>query len=211
MLNARLRHTGLCKRTGVASKSACHSDLISELCNQAWVEQISLSATGYYRTPGIAYDHSLGQGTPFFYYAYGAAITEVSVNTLTGENIRLGRVDILHDVGNSLIPAIDKGQVEGAFAQGIGWLSTEELRTHSDGRLPTHSPSTYKSRLWEICQRLSGQLLENPHSTMLSMAQRPWGSTPFILAISLVTALQHALSTPDRLAPIQMPCTSSKF
>ncbi|MEC8276334.1 MAG: xanthine dehydrogenase molybdopterin binding subunit [Myxococcota bacterium] len=181
-----------------------------ELCNQAWVEQISLSATGYYRTPGIAYDHSVGQGTPFFYFAYGAAITEVSVNTLTGE-YRITRVDILHDVGESLIPAIDKGQVEGAFAQGIGWLSTEELRTHNDGRLLTHSPSTYKIPAFgDLPKDFRVNLLKNAPQNNVIHGSKAVGEPPFVLAISLVTALQHALSTPDRLVPIQMPCTSEQ-
>ena len=97
-----------------------------------------ISAAGYYSTPGIAYDHAAGQGTPFFYFAYGAAVTEVEVSCLTGE-YRVLRTDILHDAGDSLVPSIDLGQVEGAYVQGLGWLSNEEVLFNTDGRLLTSS------------------------------------------------------------------------
>jgi xanthine dehydrogenase large subunit len=102
-----------------------------------------LSSTGYYATPKLHYDGKLHQGRPFFYFAYGASVSEVEVDTLTGE-YRLRRVDILHDVGESLNPAIDLGQIEGGFVQGMGWLTTEELYWDGQGRLRTHAPSTYK-------------------------------------------------------------------
>jgi xanthine dehydrogenase large subunit len=178
-----------------------------ELCTQAWVEQISLSTTGYYRTPGIAYDHAIGQGTPFFYFAYGGAVTEVAVNTLTGE-YRIVRVDILHDVGDSLSPDIDRGQVEGAFAQGVGWLSTEELCTHQDGRLLTHSPSTYKiPSFGDMPSDFRVQLLKNAPQGNVIHGSKAVGEPPFVLGISLVSALQHALSTNENLAHLKIPCT----
>jgi xanthine dehydrogenase large subunit len=102
-----------------------------------------LSSTGYYATPKLHYDTKLHQGRPFFYFAYGASVSEVEVDTLTGE-YRLRRVDILHDCGTSLNPAIDLGQIEGGFVQGMGWLTTEELWWDREGRLRTHAPSTYK-------------------------------------------------------------------
>jgi xanthine dehydrogenase large subunit len=105
--------------------------------------QVSLSSTGYYRTPKLHYDTKIHQGRPFFYFAYGASVSEVEVDTLTGE-YRLRRADVLHDVGQSLNPAIDLGQIEGGFVQGMGWLTTEELWWDSAGRLRTHAPSTYK-------------------------------------------------------------------
>ena len=115
----------------------------SEVAKLAWVKQVSLSATGYYATPGIEYDPKKGRGRPFFYFAFGGCVSEVEVNGLTGES-RVRRVDILHDVGNPLAPLIDKGQVEGAFVQGMGWLTCEEVIYSGDGRLLTHGPSTYK-------------------------------------------------------------------
>ncbi|WP_373504561.1 xanthine dehydrogenase molybdopterin binding subunit, partial [Aestuariivirga sp.] len=106
---------------------------------QAYMARVHLSAAGFYKTPKIHWDRARGQGRPFFYYAYGASVSEVSIDTLTGEYM-VDRADILHDVGKSLNPAIDKGQVEGAYVQGMGWLTTEELWWDAKGRLRTHAP-----------------------------------------------------------------------
>ena len=114
-----------------------------EVAKLAHRARVSLSSTGYYSTPKIHYDTKTHQGRPFYYFAYGAALSEVEVDTLTGE-YRLRRVDILHDAGQSLNPAIDLGQVEGGFVQGMGWLTTEELWWDDKGHLRTHAPSTYK-------------------------------------------------------------------
>ena len=111
--------------------------------DSCYLGRVSLSATGFYATPKIHWDKQRSRGRPFFYYAYGAAVTEVAVDLLTGEN-RILRTDILHDVGRSLNPAIDIGQIEGGFVQGAGWLTTEELVWDDAGRLRTHAPSTYK-------------------------------------------------------------------
>jgi xanthine dehydrogenase large subunit len=115
----------------------------AEVAGMAYQARISLSSTGYYKTPKIVWDRVKGEGRPFFYFAYGAAVTEVVIDTLTGEN-RILRTDILHDTGASLNPALDIGQVEGAYVQGAGWLTTEELVWDGKGRLRTHAPSTYK-------------------------------------------------------------------
>ena len=109
----------------------------------AYMDRVSLSATGFYKTPKIVWDRIEGEGRPFFYFAYGAAVTEVVIDTLTGEN-RILRTDILHDCGASLNPALDIGQIEGGYVQGAGWLTTEELVWDDKGRLRTHAPSTYK-------------------------------------------------------------------
>jgi len=114
----------------------------AELAKACVLERISLSSTGYYRTPGITWDRATKTGRPFFYFAYGAACSEVLIDTTTGE-MRLEAVDILHDCGRSLNPAIDIGQIEGGFVQGLGWLTTEELVFDREGRLRTHAPSTY--------------------------------------------------------------------
>src|SRR5690349_19998395 len=102
-----------------------------------------MSATGFYRTPDLHYDRVAGRGRPFHYFAFGAAVTEVELSGLTGEH-RLRRVDILHDVGDSLVPTIDVGQIEGRFVQGLGWVTMEEVIFDDTGRLVTHSPDTYK-------------------------------------------------------------------
>ena len=115
----------------------------AEVVNAAYQARVPLSATGFYKTPDIAWDRDKGQGRPFYYFAYGAALTEVVVDTLTGEN-RILRTDIVHDVGASLNPALDVGQIEGGFVQGAGWLTMEELVWDDAGRLRTHAPSTYK-------------------------------------------------------------------
>src|SRR6185295_421614 len=114
------------------------------LVQEAYMARVQLWADGFYATPGLHWNRDMLQGRPFFYFAYGAAVSEVVVDTLTGES-RLLRADVLHDVGRSLNPAIDIGQVEGAFIQGMGWLTTEELKWHpQSGLLTTHAPSTYK-------------------------------------------------------------------
>ncbi len=110
---------------------------------QVYFARISLSASGFYKTPKISWDAATGRGRPFYYFAYGAACAEVTLDLLTGENT-IDRVDILHDAGESLNPSIDIGQIEGAFVQGAGWLTTEELVWDTQGRLRTHAPSTYK-------------------------------------------------------------------
>ena len=115
----------------------------NELVKQAFLNRIQLSAAGFYKTPKIHWDRSKGRGHAFYYYAYGAACSEVSIDTLTGEYV-VERADILHDTGRSLNRAIDIGQVEGGFIQGMGWLTTEELWWDGKGRLRTHAPSTYK-------------------------------------------------------------------
>jgi xanthine dehydrogenase large subunit len=115
----------------------------AQLVMEAYLGRISLSSTGYYRTPKIHYDRATASGRPFLYFAYGAAVSEVEIDTLTGE-YRLRQVDILHDAGRSINPAIDLGQIEGGFVQGAGWLTSEELWWDKQGALRTHAPSTYK-------------------------------------------------------------------
>src|SRR5690606_8506970 len=113
------------------------------VCDEAYRQRIPLFAHGYYRTPGIHFDARLGRGRPFHYFAYGAAVSEVEIDGFTGA-YRLLRTDILQDVGRSISPIVDRGQVEGAFIQGVGWLTLEELRWDDKGRLATGGASTYK-------------------------------------------------------------------
>ena len=114
-----------------------------ELAKLCCLERVSLSATGFYRTPDIHWDAEAMRGQPFFYFSYGAAVAEVVVDTLTGEH-RCLRADLVQDCGRSLNPAVDRGQIEGAFVQGLGWLTCEELWWDAEGRLRTVGPSTYK-------------------------------------------------------------------
>ncbi|MEM8540593.1 MAG: xanthine dehydrogenase molybdopterin binding subunit [Pseudomonadota bacterium] len=163
---------------------------------QAYLARIQLSAAGFYKTPDIHWDRAAGKGRPFYYYAYGAACSEVSIDTLTGE-YRVERTDILHDVGRSINPAIDKGQVEGAFIQGMGWLTTEELWWSEDGQLRTHAPSTYKIPLASDRPRIFNVKLadwsENRELTI--KRSKAVGEPPFMLSISVLEALSMAVAS----------------
>ncbi len=180
---------------------------VAKLC---WVKQISLSSTGFYRTPGIHYDASKGRGTPFYYFAYGAAVVEVELNGLTGEH-RLRRVDILHDVGDSLVPSIDRGQVEGAFIQGYGWLTCEEVLFDGTGRLLTTGPSTYKIPAVGECPRdFRVHLLDRAPQPGTIHGSKAVGEPPFMLGIGAVTALRQAVAAfgPERVeVELALPAT----
>jgi xanthine dehydrogenase large subunit len=167
-----------------------------ELVWQAYMARISLSATGFYRTPKIHWDRSAGCGRPFYYFAYGAAVSEVAVDTLTGE-YKVERVDILHDVGASLNPAIDRGQIEGGFVQGMGWLTTEELWWDGEGRLRTHAPSTYKIPACSDRPRIFNVvLLENARNREETIFRsKAVGEPPLMLAISVLHALSDAIAS----------------
>ncbi|MDX1737019.1 MAG: molybdopterin cofactor-binding domain-containing protein, partial [Alphaproteobacteria bacterium] len=179
-------------RVRVGNEEIAFKDLVK----QAYLARVSLSSTGYYATPKIHYDRENCKGRPFYYFAYGAAVTEVLLDTLTGEN-KLTRVDIIHDVGKSLNPAIDLGQIEGAYVQGVGWLTTEELWWDDKGRLRTHAPSTYKIpacsdraedfrvKLWE-----KGK---NAEETIY--CSKAVGEPPLMLGISAFHALSDAVAS----------------
>ncbi|MCC6333866.1 MAG: xanthine dehydrogenase molybdopterin binding subunit [Myxococcales bacterium] len=177
---------------------------------EAYLQQVPLSATGFYKTPDIHFDKATGRGKPFHYFAYGAAVSEVEVSGLTGEH-RLRRVDILHDVGASLVPTIDKGQVEGAFIQGWGWLTIEELKTDEKGSLRTHSPDTYKIPAFgdaPIDFRVA--LLENAVQDDVVHGSKAVGEPPLMLALSAVAALRHAVAAfgpKGREVHLGIPCT----
>ncbi len=175
----------------------------------AWAERISLSATGYYRTPKIHYDRETFSGRPFFYYAYGAAVSEVVVDTLTGEH-RLLRVDILHDCGDSLNPAIDLGQVEGGYVQGVGWLTSEELCWDDAGRLTTHAPSTYKiPTSSDLAPDFRVELLRNAANREDTIYRsKAVGEPPLMLGLSAFHAIRDAIATPSNPAPrLDAPAT----
>ena len=166
----------------------------ADVVSRAYYDRVPLSATGYYRTPGLHFDEASGRGQPFHYFAYGAAVAEVEVDRFTGM-YALRRVDLLHDVGDSLSPLVDRGQVEGGFAQGVGWLTQEELVWAPDGRLATLNASTYKLPTLHECP-------EEMHVTLLPMATEPGvvygskavGEPPFMLAFSVREALREAVA-----------------
>ena len=166
----------------------------AEAVRLAYEHRVSLSATGFYRTPKIKWDRAAGRGRPFFYFAYGAAVTECVIDTLTGEN-RILRTDILHDAGRSLNPAIDIGQIEGGYVQGAGWLTMEELVWDNAGRLLTHAPSTYKIPACSDRPGIFNVTLwngENREETIYR--SKAVGEPPFMLGISAFLALCDAVS-----------------
>jgi xanthine dehydrogenase large subunit len=182
----------------------------SKVTDTAHLSQVPMSATGFYKTPDITYDRDAGRGKPFHYFAYGAAVSEVELSGLTGEH-RLRRVDILHDVGASLVPTIDIGQVEGGFIQGWGWLTCEEVLFDEKGFLKTHSPDTYKIPAFgDQPADFRVQLLENAPQHDVIHGSKAVGEPPLMLALSAVAALRHAVSSfAVAGAPVElaMPCT----
>ncbi len=181
----------------------------AEFVQLAWANRISLSATGYYRTPKIHYDRATLTGRPFYYFAYGAAVTEVVVDTLTGEH-RILRADILHDCGDSLNPAVDLGQIEGGYVQGAGWLTSEELWWDARGKLGTHAPSTYKI---PTCSDLAPDLRVELAANKVNREETIYrskavGEPPLMLALSVFHAIRDALASKERPLPeLQAPAT----
>jgi xanthine dehydrogenase large subunit len=183
------------------------------LCRLAHVKRVSLSSTGYYATPKIKYDRAAHHGRPFYYFAYGAAVSEVAIDTLTGEH-RVLRVDILHDVGRSLNPAIDLGQIEGGFIQGMGWLTTEELVYDGRGRLLTHAPSTYKIPCaGDRPQAMTIDLWPGRNAEPTIHRSKAVGEPPFMLAISVFSALSQAVAAaagPQAVSRLDAPATPER-
>nr|WP_254425800.1 xanthine dehydrogenase molybdopterin binding subunit [Polaromonas sp. A23] len=164
-----------------------------EVVRMAYANRIQLWSDGFYRTPKIHYDKTTLTGRPFYYFAYGAACSEVAIDTLTGES-RVLKVDILHDVGTSINPAIDIGQIEGGFVQGMGWLTTEQLVWNDKGYLSTHAPSTYKiPAAGDIPEHFKIDLWPEPNREDNVFGSKAVGEPPFMLAISVYEALREAV------------------
>ncbi len=195
----------LAKREGVAEQSVkvlpgqlqagARAFAFDDVVRDAYMARVSLSSTGFYATPKVEWDREKGRGRAFFYFAYGAAVSEVAIDTLTGEN-RILRTDILHDVGRSLNPAIDRGQIEGGFVQGAGWLTTEELVWDEKGRLLTHAPSTYKIPVCSDRPQVLKLALfargDNTEDTIYK--SKAVGEPPLMLGISVLAALADAVA-----------------
>ena len=167
----------------------------NEWVQLAYMSRVQLWADGFYATPKIHYDKVTLTGRPFFYFAYGAACVEVAIDTLTGEN-RVLAIDILHDAGRSINPAIDIGQIEGGFIQGMGWLTTEELVWNAAGKLTTHAPSTYKiPTAFDVPEHFSVQLWDEPNREDTVHASKAVGEPPFMLALAVFEALRDAVAS----------------
>ncbi len=176
----------------VISPTATRS--FNDVVAQAYANRIQLWSDGFYRTPKIHYDKTTLTGRPFYYFAYGAACTQVAIDTLTGES-RVIKVDILHDVGRSINPAIDMGQIEGGFIQGMGWLTTEQLVWNDQGLLTTHAPSTYKiPTAGDVPQHFKVALWPDPNPEDNIFGSKAVGEPPFMLALSVFEALRDAVA-----------------
>ena len=187
-----------------------HSMSFADACKACHVARISLSSTGYYATPKLRWDRAKGKGRPFLYFAYGAACSEVTIDTFTGE-MKVERVDILHDVGKSLNPAVDIGQVEGAFVQGMGWLTTEELVFDEKGQLRTHAPSTYKIPCAsDVPEDFRVRLYESKGNREDTIYRsKAVGEPPLMLGISVWAAIFDAIASlkPGKVPALNAPAT----
>ena len=164
------------------------------LCETAYKQRVPLFAEGFYRTPEIHFNFKTARGRPFHYYAYGAAVSEVEVDGFTGQ-FRLLRTDILHDAGDSISPIVDRGQIEGGFLQGVGWLTIEELLWDAKGRVSTGGASTYKLPSWsEMPETFNVDMLERATQPDVVMGSKAVGEPPLMLAFSVREALRDAIA-----------------
>jgi xanthine dehydrogenase large subunit len=181
----------------------------SDLTKKAYANRVQLSAAGFYKTPKIHWNREQGKGRPFFYFAFGAACSEVVIDILTGE-MKVTRADVLHDVGRSINPAIDMGQIEGGFVQGMGWLTTEELIYDDQGRLLTHAPSTYKIPVaGDVPVDLRVALFDGSNREETIYRSKAVGEPPLMLAISVFAAVADAVhaTRPARAVELDAPAT----
>ncbi|MDO9384975.1 MAG: xanthine dehydrogenase molybdopterin binding subunit [Hyphomicrobiaceae bacterium] len=202
---------GAVRFAGGAITSPTGSRPFAEVVRMAYANRIQLWSDGFYRTPKIHYDKTTLTGRPFYYFAYGAACSEVAIDTLTGES-RVLKVDILHDVGTSINPAIDIGQIEGGFVQGMGWLTTEQLVWNNKGYLSTHAPSTYKiPATGDIPAHFKVDLWPEPNREDNVFGSKAVGEPPFMLAISVLEALKEAVAAarPGRVR-LDAPATAEQ-
>ncbi|MDB4303564.1 xanthine dehydrogenase molybdopterin binding subunit [Desulfosarcina sp.] len=176
------------------AKNAENKIEFTKLIDKAYLDRISLSATGFYKTPGIHYDKEKGTGKPFHYFAFGMAVSEVELDILTGY-AKLLRTDILHDCGKSINEGLDIGQIEGGFVQGLGWVTTEDLKYDIKGNLLNHSPDTYKiPTMHDIPKDFRVELLQNVPNPNTIKQSKAVGEPPFMLALSVWLAIKDAIS-----------------
>ncbi|MFH1157511.1 MAG: xanthine dehydrogenase molybdopterin binding subunit [Pseudomonadota bacterium] len=185
--------------------------LFKDLVQLAYANRVSLSSTGFYKTPKIGWDRAAGRGRPFLYFTYGASVSEVIVDTLTGE-YKVLRCDILHDAGRSLNPALDIGQIEGGFAQGMGWLTTEELWWNEKGELKTHAPGTYKiPTARDIPRDFRVALFRGENREDTVARSKAVGEPPFMHGISVFLALRDAVSSVRKNPRLNAPATPEEI
>jgi len=169
--------------------------LFNSLVKEAYLNRVSLSSSGFYSTPKIHFNNKTFLGRPFLYFCYGAAVSEVLVDTLTGEN-KILRVNILHDHGRAINPAIEKGQIEGGFVQGAGWLTIEEVNWKSNGELTTHSPSTYKiPAVNDMPEKFNVEIYKNLNKENVVNKSKTTGEPPLMLAMSVFFAIKDAIAS----------------
>ena len=186
---------------GIASAGGKSIDF-GALCELAYKQRVPLFADGFYRTPNIHFDFKTSRGSPFLYYAYGAAVSEVEVDGFTGQ-FRLLRTDILHDAGDSISPIVDRGQIEGGFLQGVGWLTLEELLWDAGGRVSTGGASTYKLPSWsEVPEVFNVEMLERAAQPDVVLGSKAVGEPPLMLAFSVREALRDAIAAFGDGAPV---------
>jgi xanthine dehydrogenase large subunit len=185
------------------------------IIKEAYLNRISLSSTGFYSTPKINFDKKNFKGRPFYYFCYGAAVTEVTIDTLTGESV-LDRVDILQDAGNAINPALEHGQIEGGFIQGQGWLTMEEVVWGNDGIIKTFSPSTYKiPAVTDIPKIFNVEIFKNGlNAEKVVNKAKTTGEPPLMLAMSVFFAIKDAIasiSNYNRIPDLSAPATAEKI
>ena len=192
-------------------------DRFEDLVQRAYMARVQLWSDGFYATPKIHYDRTKLQGRPFYYFAYGAACAEVAIDTLTGE-MRVLRADILHDVGQSINPAIDRGQIEGGFIQGMGWLTTEELVWDASGRLRTQAPSTYKiPAAGDLPAHFTVDFWPHPNREDTVFRSKAVGEPPLMLALSVMEAVRDAIGQVRQARGqssrfcLDLPCTPERI
>ena len=167
----------------------------NSLIKEAYLNRISLSSSGFYSTPKIFFNNKTFTGRPFFYFCYGAAVSEVLIDTLTGEN-KILSVDILHDHGRAINPAIERGQIEGGFVQGAGWLTIEEVKWKPNGELTTHSPSTYKiPAVNDMPEKFKVNIFKNLNKENVVNKSKTTGEPPLMLGMSVFFAIKDAISS----------------
>ncbi len=185
-----------------------------QVVQDAYAHRVQLWSDGFYKTPDVHWNPKTFKGSPFYYYAYGAAVSEVGIDTLTGESSLL-RADLLHDAGQSINPAIDKGQVEGAFIQGVGWLTTEELKWNIKGSLVTHAPSTYKIPAVNDCPKIfHTTLFKNKNKKPTIKRSKAVGEPPLLLGFSTFFAIRDAISSVSEHRvnpPLNAPATAEEI
>jgi len=187
----------------------------NSLIKEAYLNRVSLSSSGFYATPKIHFDKKNFKGRPFLYFCYGAAVSEVMIDTLTGEN-KIIRTDILHDAGKAINPAIEIGQIEGGFVQGAGWLTMEEVNWKSNGQITTHSPSTYKiPAVSDMPEKFNVEIFKKGKNVeQVINKSKTTGEPPLMLAMSVFYAIKNAIASVGNYAfypNLDAPATPEKI